>query len=104
MEQTIGNHTFKGWNAGHAKQKLDKLSGVRGFTLHDLRRTGSTKLAELGIAPHVIERILAHKTGTISGVAAVYNRFHFLPEMRDALQKWEAGLHALLQTTEGRNG
>ncbi len=104
IKQTIGNHTFKGWNAGYAKQKLDKLSGVRDFTLHDLRRTGSTKLAELGIAPHVIERILAHQTGTISGVAAVYNRFHFLPEMKTAFQELENSLHALVSTTEGMNG
>jgi integrase len=35
------------------------------WTLHDLRRTFATRLAELGVAPHVIERLLNHVTGTV---------------------------------------
>jgi len=67
------------------KKKLDKSSGVSDWVLHDLRRTFATKLAEMGVAPHVIERLLAHSGGSISGVAAIYNRYSFLPEMRDAM-------------------
>ena len=37
------------------KSKLDVLSGVTDWTLHDLRRTAATHLAKLGVAPHVIE-------------------------------------------------
>lgn len=78
---------FNGWSK--AKAQLDKLSGVEDWTLHDLRRTFATRLAELGVAPHIIERLLNHVSGTISGVAAVYNRHHFMPEMRAAIEKWE---------------
>ena len=42
----------------------------------------------LGVAPHVVERILNHEGGTFGGVAGVYNRFGYLPEMRMALELW----------------
>lgn len=62
------------------------------WTLHDLRRTAATGMARLGVAPHVVERILNHSTGTFGGVAGVYNRFQYLPEMRAAFELWEAHL------------
>jgi integrase len=40
---------FNGWSK--SKAALDKISGVRDWTLHDLRRTFATRLAEMGIAP-----------------------------------------------------
>ena len=89
---------YNNWST--SKHKLDALCPLPHWTLHDLRRTVATHLAELGIAPHVIERILAHSGGAISGVAAIYNRFSYMPEMRDALQKWEERLYALRLTTE----
>ena len=69
--------------------------GCAHWTLHDLRRTFATKLAELRVAPHVIERVLNHKFGSISNhtqgvisaVAEVYNRWAYLPEMREAVEK-----------------
>jgi integrase len=70
------------------KRKLDKLSTTTDWTLHDIRRTVSTGLAKQGISPHVTERVLNHKNGTLGGVAGVYNRFGYLPEMREALEEW----------------
>lgn len=81
------------------KQALDKASGVTDWTLHDLRRTFATKLAELRVTPHVIEKLLNHITGTISGVAAIYNRFHFMDEMREGIEKWETHLQTLVAST-----
>ena len=46
------------------------------WTVHDLRRTATTGMARLGIQPHVADALLNHKSGTVSGVAAVYNRNH----------------------------
>jgi hypothetical protein len=66
------------------------------WRLHDLRRTFSTGMAELGIAPHVVEKILNHQTGAISGVAAVYNRFQYIEERRRALDAWGARLLAIV--------
>jgi len=58
------------------------------WTLHDLRRTAATGMAQLNIAPHVVDKILNHVSGTIRGVAAVYNRFEYLDERRAALEAW----------------
>jgi hypothetical protein len=45
-------------------------------------------MARLGIAPHVADKILNHQSGTISGVAAVYQRHEFLKEREAALCRW----------------
>jgi len=64
-----GRRVFQGYSK--AKAKLDRLSGVSDWTLHDLRRTVVSGMARLGVAPHVADKILNHQSGTISGVAAV---------------------------------
>lgn len=53
------------------------------FTPHDLRRTYASRLADLQVAPHIIEKLLDHK---MVGVMAVYNRAEYLAE-RVAAQK-----------------
>jgi integrase len=73
------------------KRALDKLCGVKGWRLHDLRRTIVSGMARLGVPPHVADKILNHQAGTISGVAAVYQRHDFLAERKDALDLW--GVH-----------
>jgi hypothetical protein len=45
-------------------------------------------MAALGVAPHVVEKILNHQSGTIRGVAAIYNRHAYLDERRAALVVW----------------
>jgi integrase len=84
---------------GGGKQKwlMDKDLDLAHFTLHDLRRTFATKLAELGVAPHVVERLLNHSSGTISGVAAIYNRFEYRDEMRAAIEAWEKRLRIIVK-------
>ena len=75
-------------NFVHAKPKLDKKAGVSGWRLHDLRRTAISGMARLGVAPHVADKILNHTSGTISGVAAVYQRHEFMAERKQALDAW----------------
>jgi hypothetical protein len=53
-------------------------------------------MARLGIAPHVADKILNHQAGTISGVAAVYQRHEFLAERRAALDLWGAHVAQIL--------
>lgn len=60
------------------------------WTIHDLRRTATTGMARLGVEPHVADAVLNHKSGAVSGVAAVYNRYGYLDERRAALGAWEA--------------
>lgn len=66
------------------------------WTLHDLRRTATTGMARLGIAPHVADKVLNHTAGTIRGVAAVYNRFEYLDERRTALDAWGRYIEGLI--------
>ena len=72
------------------------------WRLHDLRRTAASGMARAGVAPHVVEKVLNHVSGTISGVAAVYNRYAYDPEKRQALEDWGAFLAKLEIAGNGR--
>ncbi len=93
----LGTKPFPAFS--RAKRQLDQLSGVAGWRLHDLRRTCVSGMARLGISPHVADKILNHQAGTISGVAAVYQRHEFLAERRAALELWGAHVSQLLKET-----
>src|SRR6266511_3159900 len=88
-----GTKPFQSFSA--AKRELDKLSEVTGWRLHDLRRTCVSGMARLSVAPHVADKILNHQTGTISGVAAVYQRHEFLAKRQDALERWGSHIAGL---------
>jgi integrase len=77
---------FNDWDK--AKQRLDERLHIAPFTLHDLRRSGATGMAELGVQPHIIEAVLNHVSGHKAGVAGIYNRAKYADEMRSALQRW----------------
>ncbi len=64
--------------------KLDKFQEVEPFTVHDLRRTCRTLLAEAGVPGHIAERCLNHK---VKGVEGIYDRYDYLDERREALAK-----------------
>ena len=76
----------------YAKNEIDAGVGdaiaLNGWTFHDFRRAGVTALADMGFAPHVCDRLLNHITGSIQGVAAVYQKAEFLPERKRALDAW----------------
>ena len=83
---------------GRGKRAIDKLCGVAGWRLHDLRRTIVSGMARLGVPPHVADKILNHQAGTISGVAAVYQRHDFLAERKEALDRWGAHVERIVRT------
>jgi integrase len=100
---TTGRTAVSGFS--RAKDAIDEaIAEARGadvespnrWTFHDLRRTAASGMAGLGIAPHVVEATLNHKSGTIKGVAAVYNRYNYATEKRAALDAWTRHLQALL--------
>jgi integrase len=80
-----------------SKIQLDKDCGVTGWVLHDIRRTVVSGMASLGTAPHVADKILNHQSGTISGVAAVYQRHEFLTERQSAMVLWDGHLSNLFR-------
>jgi len=71
---------------------LHKHSETSDWHMHDLRRTAASGMARAGVAPYVIEKVLNHVSGTISGVAAVYNRYGYDAERCAAMDKWGARL------------
>jgi integrase len=83
---------FSGWSRSKRAldAKLNKLTKIEPWTLHDIRRTVSTRLHDAGVEPLVIEALLAHKQ---QGVAAVYNKASFRGAKRAALTRW----HEILQ-------
>jgi hypothetical protein len=58
-------------------------------------------MARLGIAPHVADKILNHQAGTISGVAAVYQRHEFLAERQEALKRWGTHVARIVSEATG---
>jgi len=85
------NRAFSGYSK--SKQRLDKLSGVCNWTLHDLRRTTATGLGNLGCRSEIIEGILGHVR---KGIERVYQHHALLVERRQALQSWGRHIDQLL--------
>jgi integrase len=86
---------------GRLKDRIAASLGASDWCIHDLRRTAASGMARLGIAPHIVEKVLNHKSGVISGVAAVYNRYGYDREKRDALERWA---NAIAQMSNDQNG
>ncbi len=103
---TTGNSGMSGFS--RAKTRIDNaiarlvaaegLNGVfqKPWVIHDLRRTCATEMAELGASRDVVELILNHRSGSRSGVAAIYNRSELLSERRIALNNWADQLTQLV--------
>jgi integrase len=90
---TVG---FAAWS--YAKAELDRrLAGtVKPWRLHDLRRTTATRMADIGIEPHVIEAALNHFGGHRRGIAGVYNRSSYEHAVAIALQRWSDHVERLV--------
>jgi integrase len=79
--------SFSGWSK--SKERLDRRADIAPWTLHDLRRTLATRMAEdLHIPPHIIEATINHVSGSRAGVAGTYNPALYLDERRAALEAW----------------
>ncbi len=79
------------WSNAKIKFSAAKIQPWR---IHDLRRTVSTGMNELGTEPHIVEAVLGH---TVKGVAGVYNRAKYEAAKRAALKAWGAHVMALVQ-------
>ncbi|MGK6313751.1 tyrosine-type recombinase/integrase [Neorhizobium sp. DT-125] len=81
-----------------AKNRGDDPESVafEGWTFHDLRRTAASGMARLNVPVHVVEAVLNHRSGSIKGVAAVYNRYDYAEEKRAALSEWATHVESLV--------
>jgi integrase len=82
------------------KRRMDmRMEGVAPWRFHDLRRSCATGMAEIGIAPHIVEAVLNRISGAKASVAGIYNRAQYATEKKAALERW-AGHVALLVTEQ----
>jgi len=88
-------HGFTGWSIG--KRALDKKLGLRPWTHHDIRRSVATGMANIGVQPHVVEQILNHQSGHKRGPAGIYNRSHYVNEVRAAMALWDDHIRTLIE-------
>src|SRR5262249_14571413 len=92
---------FQGW--GEAQENLNARIAARTgkpldhWTMHDMRRSTATHMADLGVQPHIIEAILNHVSGHKGGVPGIYNRSNYVVEKRQALARWAKLLAALVK-------
>jgi integrase len=102
-DQLFGQRAASGFTHwSKAKQALDARLGdkVTAWTLHDLRRSTATKMADIGAQPHIIEAVLNHISGHKGGVAGIYNRSSYEREVRNALALWEDHVRAFVEGGE----
>ena len=78
------------------KEKHGNDAKLVPWRLHDIRRTVATRMAELGVLPHVVEAVMNHISGHKAGVAGVYNRATYAAEKRAALNLWAAHVEKLV--------
>jgi integrase len=66
------------------------------WTLHDLRRSAASNMAALGFPPHVVGAVLNHSPGGTHGITAIYVRFRYDDERRQALKAWARRLDQIV--------
>ena len=103
---TLGATPISGF--GRVKERMDKAVAVARakqerdpmapWTLHDMRRTAATRMAELGVPVEHIGRVLNHAPRGVT--STVYDKHTYVPEKRRALDIWTAHLTAIVTPDE----
>ncbi len=88
---TAGRKPINGFSK--AKVRIDKLSGVTGWKIHDLRRTMRTHLSALPVQDLVRELVIAHAK---PGLHKVYDQHAYQDEKRQCLELWEKRLTSIV--------
>jgi integrase len=78
--------------AAEAAGQGEGPASMADWRFHDLRRSAATGMARLGVPTSTISRILNHKEG---GVTKIYNRYGYLKEKQEALERWGRKVQAL---------
>jgi integrase len=65
------------------KRAIDEASGVRGWVIHDLRRTARSLMSRAGVNADIAERCLGH---VIGGARGIYDRHEYFEEKKRAFE------------------
>jgi integrase len=95
---TSGAKAINGFSK--AKVRIDRLSGVAGWKIHDLRRTMRTHLSALPVQDLVRELVIAHAR---PGLHKVYDQHAYQDEKHSCLKLWEARLLPIVEPPAGKN-
>ncbi len=79
-----------------ADDKEPDQAVIEPWRLHDIRRTGTTRMQALEIPIEVTEKVINHLSGETAGIRGVYNLYAYLDEKRAALRAWSEYLEALV--------
>jgi integrase len=97
-DHLFGESSGLGFTQWGAKHELgDKVAE---WSLHDLRRSAATGMADIGVQPHIIEAVLNHISGHKVGVAGIYNRSSYEREVKAALALWADHVRSLIEGGE----
>jgi integrase len=104
-DMQIGARTwiFPSRNGGHLRhmhkthRRLCAANSLADFKIHDLRRTAASYMAAAGINRLTIAKVLNHKEREVT---AIYDRYGYGPEIRHALDTWNARLEEMLSVRE----
>jgi integrase len=105
-EYLFGNRggAFSAWSyntlAFNSKITTAEGAPLEAWRLHDLRRTLSTGMHELGVQPHIVEAVLNHVGGHKGGVAGTYNKATYEREIGAALALWADHIRTLIEGGE----
>jgi len=108
-----GENGFGGWSKSKAaldermrkgrkqdgkktRNTADEVKLIAPWVVHDLRRTVATRMADLGVLPHVIEALANHVSGHKGGVAGIYNRSSYEREVSAALGLWADHIRSIV--------
>jgi integrase len=80
------------------KARLDRVSGVKAWRVHDLRRTARSLMSRAGVSSEHAERVLGHAIG---GVEGVYDRHGYRDEKANALKRLAALIDAIRNPPAG---
>jgi integrase len=75
--------------SGWSKFKKGLDDGVPGWRLHDLRRTYRSIHGQIGTLPEIGERLINHAAAVQTDVEAIYDRWHYIPQMQKAAEAFE---------------
>lgn len=92
---TTGNRPIGGYS--NFKREFDKLSGVTGYTLHDLRRTARSLLSRAGVSSDISERCLGHVMG---GVRGTYDRYEYRDEKARAFEALAVQINRIIHPAD----
>jgi len=88
-----GEGPHAGWSKGKRRIDAQLPEDMRGWVVHDLRRSSRSLMSRAGVPREHAERVLGH---VIGGVEGVYDRFEYRAEKGDALRRLAALIDSIV--------